>query len=268
MKKLPKIIVVSGYGLNCEDETKHVFDAVGGQADIIHINDLIDNKKILNTYQILAIPGGFAYGDDTGSGNAFAYKIKNHLWDELNRFVSVDHLVIGICNGCQILANLGLVPGFDGVYGKQDVAFLNNDSARYTVRWTDLKVCNDSPWLKGISTLSLPIAHGEGKFYAKPDVLNKLNTYGMVALRYTKGDIAEYTGMPVNPTGTLDNIVALTDQSKRIFAIMPHPERAISFHQLPNWYVLQETYRRNNATIPRFGPGRQIFKNAIEYFTK
>jgi phosphoribosylformylglycinamidine synthase subunit PurQ / glutaminase len=268
MNTKPKTIVISGYGLNCEEETKFAFELAGGSADIVHVNDLIANKKLLQKYNILAIPGGFSYGDDTGSGNAFAYKIKNHLWTELEKFVEKDHLVIGICNGFQILVNLGLVPGFDGKYGKRDVALLTNDSVRYTVRWTDLTVCNDSPWLKGIESLSLPIAHGEGKFYTTDKNLQKLNDNNMIGLRYVKGDMYEFNHLPVNPTGTLDNIAAITDSSKRILGMMPHPERAIFFHQLPNWLLIKEKYLRDNKPLPKEGSGLRIFQNAIRYFTR
>jgi phosphoribosylformylglycinamidine synthase I len=266
MKGKPKILVIAGYGLNCEEETKYAFDQAGGNTDIIHINDISDNAKRLHQYQILAIPGGFSYGDDTGSGNAFAYKLKNHLWNDLVKFIRNDHLVIGICNGCQVLVNLGLVPAIHNAYGKQDVALLTNDSARYTVRWTDLKVENDSPWLTGIKTLSLPIAHGEGKFYADSTVLKKLNVEKLISLRYVEGDIYSFSHLPVNPTGTMDNIAAITDSSKRILGIMPHPERAINFNQLPNWPLLKEKFVRANMEIPKFGPGFKIFKNAVAYF--
>jgi phosphoribosylformylglycinamidine synthase subunit PurQ / glutaminase len=267
MKNKPKIIIISGYGLNCEDETKFVFDLAGGSADIVHINDLISNQKILKRYQILAIPGGFSYGDDTGSGNAFARRIKNQLWEEIKSFIQHDHLVIGICNGCQILVNLGLIPGFSGVYGKQEVAIIPNDTVRYIDRWTDLKIENDSPWLKDIKNLPLPIAHGEGKFYLNSNVLKKLKDNNMIALRYVAGDMYDYNHLQINPSGTMDNIAALTDQTKRILGIMPHPERAIFFEQLPNWPWLKEFFSRNKIAIPKFGPGYKIFKNAVLYFS-
>src|ERR1051326_6224533 len=125
----PRAIILSGYGLNCEEETAHVFTLAGAKADIVHINDLVNGVKSLRSYQILAIPGGFSYGDDTGSGRAYANKLKNHLHDERNKFVTADKLVIGICNGFQILTQAGLLPG----------ALLFNSNARYTARWVDLQ---------------------------------------------------------------------------------------------------------------------------------
>lgn len=267
MTKKTKVLVVSGYGLNCEEETAFAFETAGALADIVHVNDLISSKNKLLSYQILAVPGGFAYGDDTGSGNAFAHKLKNHLWETLIKFVVADHLVIGICNGCQILADLGLIPALDRGYGRQEVAFLPNDSVRYTVRWTDLVAQNDTPWLSGIRSVSLPIAHGEGKLYASDAVFRKIKERNLAALRYAPGEVAAFQGLSVNPTGTLDNIAALTDETKRIFGLMPHPERAVFFTQLPNWTYLKELYSRQGKQIPKYGPGLKIFQNAVSYFS-
>src|SRR3990167_10605589 len=140
----PKVIVFSGYGLNSEEETKYAFEIAGAkQVDIVHINDLIDGIYDLNDYNIAAFPGGFAYGDDTGSGNAYANKLKNHLWHNIEKFVNRDTLTIGICNGFQIIANLGLLPALEKKYGERQIGLLHNNSARYTVRWVDLKVENE-----------------------------------------------------------------------------------------------------------------------------
>lgn len=262
----PKVIVFSGYGLNCEEETKFAFEMAGADVDIIHINDLIAKDYDLKNYQILAIPGGFAYGDDTGSGNAYALKLKNHLWDEIENFVRKDRLVIGICNGFQVLVNLGLLPALDGQYGKREVALLHNDNARYTVRWIDLKIENETPWLKDIKEISLPIAHGEGKFYADDKILQELNKKLLIAARYTEGEICTHQSLEYNPNGSFEDIAAITDESGRILGIMPHPERAIFFTQLPIWPYLAEKYKREGKKIPKEGPGLKIFQNAVKYF--
>lgn len=262
----PKAIILSGYGLNCEEETAYAFKLAGASSKIVHINDLIANKKQLNDYQIFTVPGGFAYGDDTGSGNAYALKLKNHLWDEIKKFVEKDNLVIGICNGLQILVNLGLLPALDKKYGQRQVALLQNDCGRYTVRWIDLKITNQTPWLNGIKTISLPIAHGEGKFYAPANILFQLKKRKLIAAQYIKGEIYKYQGMEPNPNGSLNNIAAITDETGRILGMMPHPERAIFFNQLPYWPVLKEGYLRKGLKIPEFGPGLKIFQNAVKYF--
>lgn len=242
----PKVIVLSGYGLNCEDETKYAFDLAGGEGKIVHINDLIKNKNQLVDYQIMAIPGGFAYGDDTGSGNAYGLKLRNHLWENISRFVKKDKLVIGICNGFQILVRLGLLG---------QVALVPNDSNRYTTGWFDLKIISDTLWLSGITEISLPIAHGEGKFFASSAILKQLNKKNLVAAKYI-----------INPTGTQENIAAITDESKRILGLMPHPERAMFFTQLPDWPLLKEKYLRQGKRLPKFGPGLKIFQNGVKYF--
>lgn len=265
MKK-PRALIFSGYGLNCEEETKYAFELAGARANIIHINDLVDGAKKLSRYQILAFPGGFAYGDDTGAGNAYAAKLKNHLWKEMVEFVRGNHLTIGICNGCQILVNLGLFPASHKQYGTREAGLLQNDSGRYTVRWTDVKSESSSPWLAGIDTMMLPIAHGEGKFYMTQRTLEGMKKKGMVALRYVYGEICHHQKLPLNPTGTLDDIAAITDVTGRILGIMPHPERAVFFTQLPHWTYLKELYCRNGKQLPTYGPGLAIFQNAVRYF--
>lgn len=262
----PKVLVLTGYGINCEEETGFAFELASAKAHIVHINDLIDAHQKLSEYQILAFPGGFSYGDDTGSGNAFALKLKNHLWEKLLDFISGDHLIIGICNGFQILVNLGLLPAIDRKYGVREVALTNNNSARYTVRWVDLKVEGNTPWFSGIENISLPIAHGEGKFFAPKDVLTKLNEKKLVAARYVKGEICKLQSLKANPNGALENIAAITDESGRILGMMPHPERAVFFTQLPCWTLLKEKYKREKRPVPKEGPGFAIFQNAVKYF--
>ncbi len=266
MKK-PNVLILSGYGLNTESETKFAFEKARAVADIIHINDVIENPKILSLYQIMVFPGGFAYGDDTGSGNAYASKLKNHLWSEIDHFAHTDHLIIGICNGFQILVSLGLVPALGGKYGEKQVALLANESTRYTVRWCDVEVINDSPWLAGIKTLPVPIAHGEGRFYADPKTLGEMKKKNLIALRYCEGEMYDFRHLPVNPTGTLENIAGITDESGRLFGMMPHPERAILFTQLPDFPNRKEHMMREGKPIPEEGPGMQIFRNAVHYFS-
>ncbi len=242
-----KVLIFSGYGLNCEEETKHAFELAGTEAEIVHINDLI-HKANFNEYQVLAFPGGFSFGDDTGSGKAYANKIKNHLLDKIQNFAEQDKLIIGICNGFQILTGIGLLPG----------ALTYNESAQYIDRWVDLEVKSSSPWLNGIEKFSLPVAHGEGKFFSD----NKVNT----ALKYVAGEICDYAAYQANPNGSQDGIAAVLSDNGRILGMMPHPERAIYFTQLPNWTYKRETLTRAGQDLPEFGPGLKIFENAVEYF--
>lgn len=240
----PKVIVMSGYGLNCEEETKFAFEWAGAKekvrADIVHINDLIKNPKMLKNYDIMAFPGGFAYGDDTGSGKAYANKFKNHLSKELKEFLSRDTLLIGICNGFQIVTNLGILPG----------ALTYNNGGKYLDRWVDLKVTGVSPWLKNIKTLSIPIAHGEGRYIGK-----KSDT----ALQYVGGEICKFQNLKANPNGSEHDIAGVSAYNGRVLGLMPHPERAMFSHQSPLWQM-------NKKKKERGGEGIKIFKNAIEYF--
>lgn len=252
----PKVIILAGYGLNCEDETKLGFETAGSKADIVHINDLISGGKKLSGYQIMAVPGGFSYGDDTGSGKAYANRLKNHLSEELSKFISRDKLVIGICNGFQILTNLGLLPG----------ALTFNSSARYIDRWVDLKIKNKSPWFKGIKSLPVPIAHGEGRFYINNDGLKQLKKDKAISAKYYKGEMSKYQNLIANPNGSIDDIASVTSNDGKIMGLMPHPERAMFFTQLPNWTLLAEKLKRRGKKLATYGPGLQIFKNGVRYF--
>ena len=182
-----KALVITGYGINCEEETAHAFELVGFETKIRHINDLADNPKELNNIQAMSVPGGFSYGDDTGSGNAFAQKMRLTVGDALKEFVERDTLTIGICNGCQVVVNLGLAPAFNNQYGVRQVAVTHNASARYQCRWIDLKVeKNNSPWLQNIDRLHVPVAHGEGRFMMADETLEALKKNNQIALRYAK----------------------------------------------------------------------------------
>jgi len=250
----PKIIILSGYGLNCEEETKFAFERAGTKknirADIVHINDLIAKPKMLAEYNILAFPGGFSYGDDTGSGKAFANKFKNHLAKELEEFLSRDTLVIGICNGFQIITNLGILPG----------ALTYNKSGRYMDRWVDLEVVGNSPWLKGIKKMSLPIAHGEGHYVISKKEYGKMKKDAEIAFEYTKGEIAKFQNMEHNPNGSDHDIAGVLAYNGRVLGMMPHPERAMFSHQSPLWQM--------NKKVSKEGAGLQIFRNAVNYFKK
>ncbi|MCD8570117.1 MAG: phosphoribosylformylglycinamidine synthase subunit PurQ [Alphaproteobacteria bacterium] len=261
------VLVLAGYGLNCEEETLHAFKRNGIDGKVIHINDLIDNPKALDDVQILAVPGGFSYGDDTGSGNAFAQKMKLALWEPLKKFVSRDTLTIGICNGCQILSNLGLVPGFGGKYGERLVAVTHNLSARYQCRWIDVKADSASPWLEGIETMHIPVAHGEGRFMMEDTTLAALKKNGQIAATYVKPDGSAAEGeFPHNPNGSLEDIAAITDQTGRVLAIMPHPERGMFTWQRDDYPELKDAAQRKGETLPEEADGMQIFQNAARYF--
>jgi len=262
----PKALILTGYGINCDEETQFAFEKAGARAERVHVNDIISKDRKLQDYQILVFPGGFSFGDDTGSGNALACRVKNHLWENVERFVQEDKLVLGVCNGFQVITRLGLLPAIDGKYGAQQVALVHNDNARYTDRWVDLQFSGNSPWTNGLGEMMVPIAHGEGKLYADAKTLETLHKRNLIAAKYVDGNACSYQCLAPNPNGSLDDIAGLTDESGKVFGLMPHPERAIDFTQLPNWTLLKEKYKRAHKKVPEEGPGIQIFRNGVNYF--
>ncbi len=263
----PLVMIVKEHGTNCEHESKFAFEQAGAEADIVHMNDWIKDPEKIHKYQIAMFPGGFSYGDDTGSAYAWANRIKNNLHDDMLKFAeNNNNLVLGVCNGFQLLVNFGLLPGLDGKYDVTQAALMHNDKPRYQCRWVDLEIKSHSPWLKGLTGLMVPIAHGEGKFFAEEDTLKAIKEKNLVAARYTKGVIHEYEGLPANPNGSLDDIAAVSDASGRILGMMPHPERAIDFTHLPHWTYIKSLMKRTGEKIPTEGPGMYIFRNAVEHF--
>jgi phosphoribosylformylglycinamidine synthase I len=263
------VMVLSGYGLNCEDETLQAFEYAGLKGSIRHINDLIENPGELNNVEVLVVPGGFSYGDDTGSGNAFAQKMKLALWEKLRRFVERDTLTLGICNGCQIVANLGLSPALDKKYGERLVAVTYNITARYQCRWIDLQVnpANTSPWLVGGGRMHVPVAHGEGRFMMDESLLKKLQNANQVALSYIKPDGRAAQGeFPFNPNGSVADIAGMTDESGRVLALMPHPERGMFTWQRDDYHELKYMAEREGRSLPEEADGIRIFRNAAAHF--
>ncbi|MFQ5454806.1 MAG: phosphoribosylformylglycinamidine synthase I [Nitrospirota bacterium] len=264
----PKILILTGYGINCDEETKYAFELAGGIAEIIHINDLIDQPEKIKNYQIMAFPGGFSYGDDTGSGNALANKIKSNLMDNLLEFIMSGNLIIGICNGFQVLVNLGLLPAIQGRYGDRKVALTYNITARFECRWVDLKNESDRcVFTRGIELIHVPVAHGEGNFYAEEETLKELKEGGHIVFRYIKPDEGyAKREFPFNPNGSLYDIAGICDETGRVFGMMPHPERYLAFTNRDNWALHKERYRREGKAIPQEGDGIAIFMNAVCYF--
>lgn len=264
-----QVLVLAGYGLNCEEETLFAMEHVGFNGIIRHINDVIAAPQILNDVQVLIVPGGFSYGDDTGSGNAFAQKMKLGLSDHLQKFIARDTLTLGICNGCQILANLGLVPGFKDRPQERLVAATYNDPARYQCRWVHVKVnINASPWLKDVNQLYIPVAHGEGRFMMDRDIFEAMGENGQLVMQYcdpVSGEAA-HGAFPLNPNGSCCDLAGITDQTGRILAMMPHPERGMFTWQRYDYPELKEQARRKGYALPEESDGMALFRNAARYF--
>ncbi len=262
----PKVLVLTGYGINCDEETCWVFNRVGGDARIVHVNDLVEGRVRLADWRILAVPGGFSYGDDTGSGKALANRLRNNLSDALWEFVAGDRLVIGICNGFQVLTCLGLLPSPEARVAT--VGLSHNAQARYECRWVDL-TAEESPcvFTRGLKTLRVPVAHGEGRFTTDAPTYAALLAHKQIALRYALPDGTAAGGkFPYNPNGSMEDVAGICDRSGRIFGLMPHPERAVHFVQRDDWPARAAALRRAGQPLPEFADGYGIFANAVAYF--
>jgi phosphoribosylformylglycinamidine synthase I len=261
-----KAIIMSGFGINSEMETQEVLARAGIVSDIVHINDLIIGRSRLSDYRLLVFPGGFSYGDDTGAGNAYANRVRNNLWEDLMEFLEGDNLVLGICNGFQILANLGLVPAFNKQYTR-DIALMPNRGGRLECRFVTLKPAADNLWTRNIERIYCPVSHGEGNFYCSKDTLQLLKRQKMVAFTYCHEDLRPAEGeYPFNPNGSVDDIAGITSADGRVLGLMPHPERAMEFVNLYDWPLRKEHMKRENMPVPAESLNMQFFRNVVEYF--
>lgn len=257
-----KVLVITGFGLNCEKETAAAFKLCGASPELVHLNDLLDKKRKLDEFQILAFIGGFSFGDHLGAGTVFANRVKARLRDQLEKFVADGKLIIGICNGFQTLTRLGLAPAVDGNYFEQEAALAHNDSGVFRDDWIYLKANPDSPcvFTKGIDLIKLPIRHGEGKFVANADIMEKIKGRNLTVLQYADSDGSIADEFPANPNGSIDSIAGICDETGRIFGLMPHPEAFLSPYNSPTW-----TTEKIQGTLPEEGEGVVFFRNAVNY---
>ncbi len=272
----PKVIVLRAAGTNCDVETKIAFEKVGADAELVHINQLAKGERSFKEFHILAIPGGFTYGDDIASGKILANELKFRLKDGVEEFVEEGKLVIGICNGFQVLVKAGILPGLE--QGEVEATLTFNDSGRFEDRWVYLKketrnqpalaFANDRPgstetrcvWIKSLpEIIYLPVAHGEGKFIPKDKkVLDRLKENGQIIFQYVDEN-GRLKGYPSNPNGSVENIAGICDPTGRILGLMPHPERHILGTQHPRW---------TREGLKKEGDGLQIFRNGVGYTKK
>lgn len=252
-------LVLTGFGINCDAETENALARAGAKTDRVHLNDLIARPDMLDSRHILAIPGGFSFGDDVASGKILANRLRYKLGAPIKRFIADGKLAIGICNGFQVMVKMGILPLFDGEF-VQETTLTNNDSGRFENRWVHLATdaATKCVWLRGIARLELPVRHGEGKFIPRDAaVLERLKANGMVALRYCTPDGKPARGaFPANPNGAIDDIAGICDPSGRIFGLMPHPEAYVDRTHHPRW---------TREVLPEEGAGLQVFRNAVEY---
>ncbi|MDP2940040.1 MAG: phosphoribosylformylglycinamidine synthase I [Candidatus Omnitrophota bacterium] len=267
----PKVIVLRTAGTNCDKETAFAFKEAGASVESVHINRLINRKKSLDNYDILALPGGFTYGDDVAAGKILANELRFKLSADLKKFIKDGKLIIGICNGFQILVKAGILPGNESF--SQEATLTLNDSAKFEDRWIYLRrvssieyrvsrkaVDSKCIWTKDLpEIIYLPVAHGEGKFVVNNDsVLQRLKQNNQIVFKYCD-EKGKNAGYPFNPNGSVEDIAGICDESGRILGLMPHPERHFLKEQHPHW-------TRNAKN--KFGDGFQIFKNGVEYARK
>ncbi len=266
------VLVLTGYGLNCDHETAHAFNLAGAVSTRVHINALIAGDVTLDGFHILVFGGGFSWGDDHGAGVVQAVRMKTHLGESIERFIGNGKLVIGICNGFQTLVNMGLLPGFDNDYRSRKVALIHNDCGNFRDDWVTLKTNGQSPcvFTQGMDTLDYPVRHGEGKFYAEPEVLKRLTDQNQIALRYALSDGTPAGGkFPENPNGSVDDIAGICDQTGRVFGLMPHPEAYSHRVNHPSFTRLkEEALRSGKAPDTAETPGIRLFRNGVDYIRK
>ncbi|HTN77518.1 MAG TPA: phosphoribosylformylglycinamidine synthase subunit PurQ, partial [Pirellulaceae bacterium] len=252
----PRVLILRAPGTNCDRESAFAFERAGATADFVHIQQLLAAPETLRDYQILCLPGGFSYGDDIAAGRILANQIRHHLRDVLEQFKAADKLILGICNGFQILIKSGvLLP--DAADGGLAATLTLNDSGKFEDRWVQLAAVpnNNSVFLRGIESMYLPVAHAEGKFVPRDAAtLAALQASGQVALTYTRLDgAAGDVPYPDCPNGATAFVAGVSDETGRVFGLMPHPERHIDPTQHPRW--TREPQRE-------FGAGWPLFVNA------
>ena len=248
-KMTTNFLVLTGDGINCERETAWAFEQAGGQGHIVHVNDVLENPKLIHDYDGMAFPGGFSFGDDLGSGQVLAIKLRYQMGEHLKRFVDGGAPIIGICNGFQVLTKLGLLPD---ITKERHMALAPNIHGRFIDRWVKMTRVKNAvcKWTTGMTDLELPVRHGEGRVVfsrgKEQEIYSELLSQGQIALRYEE-DI----------NGSYERIAAVTDKTGLILGLMPHPEA----------YLYQETHYRHRVhkEFLEQGDGLQLFKNIITY---
>ena len=273
---VPRVAVLFAFGINCDHETKAVFEMVGAQAERIHVNRFVSGDADLSTYDILAVPGGFSFGDHLGSGRLLGNRMRFAMRESLMSFVNAGKPIIGICNGFQVLVKTGLLPGPETDRSPdflQRGSLTLNDSGRYEDRWVTLEFDPESPciWTKGMVRIECPVRHGEGK-YVMPssEDLDRLSEHHQLTVRYVDPSTPVGAGItdeplpyPLSPNGSMRNIAGICDASGLVFGLMPHPEAIYA-----RWLHPEHTRHATSDTDGMDGwegQGLQIFRNAVEY---
>lgn len=268
----PKALILTGFGINCEEEMAAAYQLAGAAPTIVHLNEVLHGRVSIHDFDILNFPGGFSFGDDLGSGVVLANKLRYRqtgadgrtLLSDIREFVAAGKFVLGICNGFQVLVKLGLLPNLGGDF-QPELTLTHNASGRYENRWVRLRVnaLATTPFLRGLTTLEVPVRHGEGRLVV-PDAATReqLVARGLNCLTYADGDDVETGSYPLNPNGADLNCAGLTDTTGRIFGLMPHPEAYLAGINHPDW-----GRRKRNGELKEEGDGLAIFKNIVAHLT-
>lgn len=232
----PKVCVLRADGINCDEETFYAFEKYGGDPRYVHVNELRSKAKKLTDFQILALPGGFAYGDDVASGKILAVELISFLKGQLQDYINKEGLILGICNGFQVLVRTGLLPF--GNLGKMDATLGQNESGHFECRFIKIKIEKSrakflEPYVG--QTLDIAVNHGEGRFFAPASILTKIEKQQMVFCRYVDEKGRKTQKYPQNPNGSQNAIAGVCDPTGRILGLMPHPEKIVDTTQHPNW---------------------------------
>jgi phosphoribosylformylglycinamidine synthase len=250
-----RVIVLRAPGTNCDEETVAAWEIAGARPETWHIGRLLEEPHALDGFQILTIPGGFSYGDDLGAGRIMATRLGHALDDALRRFHDRDGLILGVCNGFQVLVRCGLLPG-----GKAPcpATLTHNDSGRFEARWIRLLPRPGlSPFVSFSEPIELPVAHGEGKFLvADPRAMEALDAAGQLVLKYADENNLPTQDYPANPNGSMRAAAGVCDPTGRVFGLMPHPERFVRAIDHPRW-------TRMGKDLPAEGQGIEVFRGAV-----
>ncbi len=263
-------LILTGFGINCEEEFAAAYKLAGAEPTIVHLNQVLHGHVSIHDFDILNFPGGFSFGDDLGSGVVLANKLRYRrnaegrtLLDDIKEFIANGKHVMGICNGFQVLVKLGLLPDLSGTV-TPEVTLTYNASGRYEDRWVKLKVNpqSNSPFLKGLDTLEVPVRHGEGRLIIQDEATRAaIEARGLNCLSYVDLNGSSTEVYPFNPNGAALNCAGLTDTTGRVFGLMPHPEAFLSLYNHPDW----ARRKRADPGISEEGDGLRLFRNIVEH---
>jgi phosphoribosylformylglycinamidine synthase len=270
--KTVKALVITGFGINCEEEMAAAYRLAGAESKIVHLNDILVQGFSIHEFDILNFPGGFSFGDDIASGKVLANKILykklasgKRFIEEIRRFLDDGKYILGVCNGFQALVKMGLLPNISGEL-QQEVTLTRNNSGKFEDRWCYCTVSPNThtPFLRDIERIYLPVRHGEGKLIIKNDTFrqNILDKF-LCCLRYSDASGHPTDEYPFNPNGSELNCAGLTDETGQIFGLMPHPEAFLSLYNHPNWGQIT----RQHPDASDAGDGLAVFTNIVEHIS-